>query len=290
MAEQSLKSRDTLPTSASAAPLPPEAASLYRDVLLAMNGHGIPYAVAGAFALQKYTGIWRMTKDLDLFIKAEDIPPALAYLGQQGFLCETLDAVWLSKAHRGEYFVDLISGMSNAVIVVDDSWMRRTQPATIAGITSQIISPEDLLASKLFVLRKERFDGGDVAHIIYGTKGRLEWGRIMDVAGEHWEIVLYALMLFRYIYPAHTDYVPASLWQDLLSRYMHLVQHPDPKAPFRGSLVDENIFSIDIRDWGLEDLQSEYRARQLQKHPSGVVPKLGVVRGRGAENAGARNK
>jgi hypothetical protein len=47
-------------TSAIPVPLPPEAENLYREVLLAMNEHTIPYAVAGAFALQKYTGIWRL--------------------------------------------------------------------------------------------------------------------------------------------------------------------------------------------------------------------------------------
>jgi hypothetical protein len=265
-------------TSASVTELPPEAARLYSDVLLVMNEHSIPYAVAGAFALQKYTGIWRLTKDLDLFVKAADVPAALDNLSQQGFRCETLDPVWLSKAHRGEYFVDLISGMSNAVILVDDTWMRRTQPAVIAGVESRIISAEDLIASKLFVTRRERFDGADIAHIIYRTKGQLEWARILELACEHWEIVLWALMLFRYVYPAHTDYVPAPLWQDLLSRYMHLVQHPDPKAPFRGSLVDENIFSIDINDWGLEDLQSEYRARHLQKIPGKSESSLGMIR------------
>ena len=278
MAEHAPKSLDAPPvTSASVVTLPEEAVKLYRDVLLAMNEHGIPYAVAGAFALQKYTGILRMTKDLDLFVKASDVPAALEHLCDQGFCCETLDPVWLSKAHRGEYFVDLISGMSNATIVVDDSWFKRTQPAVIAGVQSRIISAEDLIASKVFVLRRERFDGADIAHIIYRTKGQVEWDRILQLACEHWEIVLFALVLFRYVYPAHTDYVPADLWQDLLSRYMHLVQHPDPKAPFRGSLVDDNIFSIDVRDWGLEDLLTKSRRRELQKSP-GSTPSLGVIR------------
>jgi Uncharacterised nucleotidyltransferase len=279
MADHSPKLPDAPPvTSASATPLPTEAVKLYRDVLMAMKDHGIPYAVAGAFALQKYTGIWRVTKDLDLFVKASDVPAALSHLSQCGFQCETLDPVWLSKAHRGEYFVDLISGMSNAVIMVDDSWMKRAHPAVIAGVQTQIISAEDLLASKLFVLRRERFDGADIAHIIYRTKGQLEWERIMELARGNWEIVLWALILFRYVYPAHTDYVPAPLWQDLLSRYMHLVQHPDPNAPFRGSLVDENIFSIDIKDWKLENLQGEYRARHLQKAAGKGSPMLDVVR------------
>jgi hypothetical protein len=279
VAEYSPKPPDAPPlTSASAVSLPDEAVKLYGDVLLAMNEHRIPYAVAGAFALQKYTGIWRMTKDLDLFIKASDVPAALEHLCNQGFRCETLDPVWLSKAHRGEYFVDLISGMSNATIVVDDSWWKGAQPAVIAGVQSQIISAEDLIASKLFVLRRERFDGADIAHIIYRTKGQLKWERILELACEHWEIVLFALVLFRYAYPAHTDYVPAPLWQDLLSRYMHAVQHPDPNAPFRGSLVDENIFSIDLRDWGLENLLIESRERQLQKSPGSIRSVEGVRR------------
>lgn len=264
------KSPESSSVTSSSGTLPPEAASFYREVLLAMNQHGLPYAVAGAFALQKYTGIWRLTKDLDLFLKPEDVPAALAYLKAQNFRCETPDPVWLSKALRGEYFVDLISGMSNAVIVVDDSWLRRAQPATIAGIACQILAPEDLLASKLFVTRRERFDGGDIAHIIYRTQGKLDWQRIVDLAGEHWEMLLWTLMLFRYIYPANSDFVPIGLWRDLLSRYANLVETPDPKALFRGSLVDENIFSIDVKDWGLEDLQSVYRARQLRKRADRV--------------------
>jgi predicted nucleotidyltransferase len=257
-------------TSSVAVPLPEEAQSLYREVLRAMNDEGIPYAVAGAFALQKYTGICRVTKDLDLFMKIEDVPRALEHLADRGFRCETLDPVWLSKAHRGEYFVDLISGMSNAVIVVDDSWMERTQPATIAGVKSRIISAEDLIGSKLFVIRRERFDGADIAHIIYRTRGRLDWGRVLQLAGEHWEILLWALILFRYVYPAQTEFVPAPLWQDLLSRYMHLVQHPDSSAPFRGSLVDDNMFSIDLKDWGLDNLETGYRDRRLRAAGSAV--------------------
>ncbi len=283
MAKHPPKSDTAALVTASSAPLPPKAISLYRDVLEAMNERGIPYAVAGAFALQKYTGIRRRTKDLDLFLKPTDVPAALDHLCKQGFDCETLDPVWLSKARRGDYFVDLISGMSNAVMVVDDSWMDRAQPATIAKVRSRVLSAEDLLASKLFVTRRERFDGADIAHIIYRTRGKLEWARILELARENWELLLWSLMLFRYVYPAHSDFVPARLWQDLLSRYMHLVQHPNPKAPFRGSLVDENIFAIDLKEWGLENLQSQYRAEHLRK-TSRKRPKLGAVRKSGTRN------
>jgi Nucleotidyl transferase of unknown function (DUF2204) len=243
--------------------LEPEAERLYREVLTALNEHSVPYAVAGAVALEKYTGIWRATKDLDLFMESQHVREALDHLERRGFLCETPDPIWLAKAHRGEYFVDLISGMSNGVIMVDESWMKRTQPAIVVDVETRIISPEDLIGSKLFVTRRERFDGADIAHIIYRTGGTLEWERLLDLAGEHWEMLLWALVLFRYVYPAHSDYVPSALWQNLLSRYMQLVQHNDATAPFRGSLVDENMFAVDMKDWGLEDLQSGFRARRL---------------------------
>jgi hypothetical protein len=41
---------------------------------------------------------------------------------------------------------------------------------------------------------------------------------------------------------------------------MYRLLNPDPCARFRGSLVDENMFAIDVREWGLDDLLSEYRA------------------------------
>lgn len=255
-------------TSAVPVYLEPEPEALYRAVLAALNERHVPYAVAGAVALQKYTGIWRATKDLDLFLEPRHVETALAHLQERGFRCETLDPVWLAKAHRGDYFVDLISGMSNGVIMVDESWMKRAQPAIVVGIQTTIISPEDLIASKLFVTRRERFDGADIAHIIYRTQGCLEWQRILDLAGEHWEILLWALMLFRYVYPAHSDYVPATLWDQLLSRYTQLIQRADPNAPFRGSLVDENMFSIDMKDWGLPDLQAGFRAKRLARQPA----------------------
>jgi len=115
------------------------------------------------------------------------------------------------------------------------------------------------------VTRRERFDGADIVHIIYGTAGNLDWGRILHLAGEHWEMLLWALVLFRYVYPAQTHYVPAVLWQDLLDRFRKLVMEPDGQGTFRGSLIDDNMFAIDVNDWGLDDVLREYRSRRLSQ-------------------------
>jgi len=271
VAGQADKTPDSLPvTSSIPTELPEKQETLAREVLLALERRGIHYAVAGAFALLQHTGICRTTKDLDLFLTAENWSAALRYLQGHGFDCEVCDPVWLAKVHRDDFFVDLITGMSNAAVSVEDSWIRNAQPASVLGIQTRVLAPEELLVSKLFVTRRERFDGADIAHIIYGTGGNLDWGRILHLAGEHWEMLLWTLVLFRYVYPAQTHYVPAVLWQDLLGRYLQLVLQPDGKGRFRGSLIDDNMFAIDVKDWGLDDVLEEYRSRRLSR--TGIIP------------------
>lgn len=253
---------EEVPITSSAAPsFPIEQEVLFRDLLELLEKMSIRYAVAGAFALRQHTGICRDTKDLDVFLSTEAASLALCQLEKQGFECEVRDPVWLAKAHRDGYFVDLITGMSNGLIHVDGSWIERAHPATIAGVASRVLAPEELLASKLFVVRRERFDGADIAHIIYGTRGRLQWDRIVQLAGEHWEMLLWPLVLFHYVYPGHSNYVPRELWNDLLDRFRHELASPDPAARFRGSLIDENMFAIDLTEWGLDDLLEESRRR-----------------------------
>ncbi len=240
-----------------------EQAGLFRDVLAALERERVPYAVSGAFALRQHTGICRQTKDLDLFVTAANSAAALHCLQESGMECEITDPVWLSKAWRGEYFVDLITGMSNGVIVVEDSWIERARPAVVYGVTTRVLAAEELVASKIFVARRERFDGADIAHVIYGTRGEFDWKREMELVGEQWEMLLWSLVLFRYVYPAHSHYVPAEIWCELLRRFENELRHPDPNAKFRGSLVDDNMFAIDVNEWELPNLLQERRVQRL---------------------------
>jgi hypothetical protein len=150
---------------------------------------------------------------------------------------------------------------------VDDLWIQRSKPAVVHGVQTRVLAAEELLASKLFVTRRERFDGADIAHIIYGTRGQLDWARIVQLAGDNWEMLFWALLLFRYVYPAQTNFVPMNIWCDLLTRFQNILSHPDPNAPFRGSLIDDKMFAIDLNEWGLSNLMQEYRERRLEAVP-----------------------
>ena len=76
-----------LPVSSSVRPkFPPKQEAMFRETLMTLNRCRVPYAVSGAFALQIHTGIWRATKDIDLFLAPEDICLAFNCLEGNGFL------------------------------------------------------------------------------------------------------------------------------------------------------------------------------------------------------------
>ena len=238
---------------------PVEQESLFHEVIELMERDCIPFAISGAFALNQHTGIWRDTKDLDLFLPAAEVARSLELLASDGFATEVPDAVWLAKARRGDYFVDLITGMSNGVVRVEYSWISRAARSEIFGVSARVLAPEELIASKVFVTRRERFDGADICHIIYRTRGRFDWSRLLDLLGEHWQMLYWYLVLYHYVYPADSDCVPREIWEELQQRFKVEVAYPNRAIDFRGSLIDEKMFSIDVVEWGKRNVLEEHR-------------------------------
>src|SRR6187431_831717 len=78
---------------------------VYRRALQALNDATIPYVVAGAYAIYEHTGIYRQTKDLDLFVEPPFVVPAARVLKDAGFVLRLEDLHWLAKAFSGEWFV-----------------------------------------------------------------------------------------------------------------------------------------------------------------------------------------
>src|SRR5438270_6878217 len=78
--------------------------SLFLEVIQLLERNHVPFVISGAFALHEHTGIWRNTKDLDLFLPTQEVGHALKLLENDGFETEILDPVWLAKAKRDGYF------------------------------------------------------------------------------------------------------------------------------------------------------------------------------------------
>jgi hypothetical protein len=233
-----------------------EARDCYEGVIRTLQKADVRFAVSGGFAFHHHTGIWRATKDLDLVLTPASAKHALAVLRQVGFETWIQDRVWLAKARRGDFYVDLITGAGNATLTVTPAWIERARENEVLGMHCRVLGAEEMIASKIFVTRRERFDGADIAHLLKACGPRLDWPLLMSLAGDHWQMLYWQLVLFAYAYPAHAGIVPREIWSDLSDRFRATVLAPSHE-PSRGSLIDPKMFAIDVDEWGEPNLYRE---------------------------------
>jgi hypothetical protein len=224
------------------------------DALRALAAAGVPHLVAGAYAFFEYTGIFRDTKDLDVFLRERDLEDAFRALEGAGFRTEIEDPSWIGKGFRGEWFVDLIFSSGNGVAVVDDLWFEHARPGCVMGVDVLLAPPEEIIWSKAFVLERERYDGADVNHLLRACGEELDWDRLLMRFDRYWEVLLSHLMLFRFTYPGERDKVPRAVLGELVSRLREdLAEGNHARAICRGNLISRVQYQHDYEQLGYED-------------------------------------
>ncbi|MFL6829394.1 MAG: hypothetical protein ACJ8D5_02085 [Sphingomicrobium sp.] len=229
---------------------PPEAEAFYSAVLQLMAASEIPFLVSGTYALASYTGIDRPTKDVDVFAKAGDALKLLAYFRAKGFEVETVDERWLNRITKGELFVDIITNMPTVTTHVTDDWFVDAPEAELFGATVRLVPPTQFIWSKIFVQDHHRYDGADVAHMILKCHDRIDWKMLLSHMELYWEVLLIALLNFRFIYPSERAVVPQWLMDELLERLRDQMQVKAPsKRVCRGRIFSPRDYSIDVEQW-----------------------------------------
>jgi hypothetical protein len=113
---------------------------------------------------------------------------------------------------------------------------------------------EWILASAMFVAERRRFDGAEVIHLIKSAKGNIDWERLLHRLGDNRELLLWHLILFDFVYPGHSDYLPQDLMVELFEEARHRWAQPEKdEKSFRGTLIDPFAFTVDVEDLGYED-------------------------------------
>lgn len=242
---------------------------VYRRALEALNAAAVPYVVAGAYAIYEHTGIYRETKDLDLFVEPAVVEAAARVLRDAGFRTKLDQPHWLAKATDPGpegYFVDLIFGMGNGLATVDRDWFGYSRPAVLAATPVRVAPPEELLWHRLFINERHRQDMADIVHLMVALGPRLDWRRLVEKTGDHWPLLLAQLTTFAYVYPEMSG-PPAWVYEELLARAMADVRRPRTgRRMTRGTLLSRFSFTIDVREWGFADLRAE-TVRQMQQRP-----------------------
>ncbi len=226
------------------------------DALRALNAAPVPYVVAGAYAFFEYTGIFRDTKDLDVFLRRRDLEAAFRALERAGFRTELLDPVWIGKGYRGEWFVDLIFSSGNGLCTVDDAWFEHARPAEVMGSPVLLAPPEEMVWSKAFVCERERFDGNDVANLIRARGHEMDWDRLLARFDRHWEVLLAQIVLYRFAFPSERSQVPDWVMRELLRRTWEGIAAGDhARRVCRGPLLSKVQYRHALEHLGFDDVR-----------------------------------
>jgi hypothetical protein len=228
-----------------------EAYAFYKEALELLYESGADFMLGGGFATFHYTGIYRDTKDLDVFCKPSEYPKILKHFALKGYQTEMHDVRWLAKIFKGEYFIDIIFSSVNNICLVDDSWYEHAGKGEFVGLPVKFIPAEELIWCKAFVQNRERYDGADINHVILRYGEKLDWRRLLMRLDPHWHLLLAHLILFQFVYPSDFHrIIPKWIFDELMDRARG--QYDLPPAVVRvcrGPVIDNTQYSIDVKEW-----------------------------------------
>lgn len=251
--------------------VPPNALLFYRRVLQVLSDEGLEFLVGGAWAIHHYAGIYRSTKDFDIFIAREDYLHISQVLAEAGYKTELTYPHWLGKVQCSNDTIDLVFSSGNRIADVDELWFRHAEEAELFGFRVKICPVEETIWSKAYIMERERFDGADVAHLILACSQTMDWQRLLMRFGDHWRLLLSHLILFEFIYPDDAWIIPRWLRDELLERLQRSEQRePLAKEPLQaktcaGTLLSREQYLNDISFWGYQDARLRPRGKMTRR-------------------------
>jgi nucleotidyltransferase DUF2204 len=249
--------------------------AFYREAMETLTRAGVPFLVGGSFAFLHQSGIDRNTKDLDIFVRPEDVHSLLDACAAAGYDADLVHSHWLAKIRSKDAFIDVIFNSGNGLAQVDDEWFEHARLREVLGMEVKIAPAEESLWSKSFVMERERFDGADVAHIILMHGDKLDWTRVLDRFGAHWRVLLAHLVLYGFIFPSARSKVPPWLIDELMGRLRVEAGEPDADVPVcQGTLLSWSQYLGDV-------LGGSFRDARIR--PYGKLTPEDVVRWTAAE-------
>jgi Nucleotidyl transferase of unknown function (DUF2204) len=227
--------------------------------LALLQDAGLNPMVGGAYAMRTHAGLWRDTKDLDLFIRKDRVADALELLARAGYRTEMTDPMWIAKAFAGTYFIDLIFSSGNGIASVDGHWEQRATRAHVLGRDALIVPAEEMIWQKAYIQERERFDGADIHHLLRCRGANLDWKHILDRFAEHWPVLLGHLITFRFAFPGEKDQVPSWVMKELIGRLSRDEDGASADGQLcRGTLLSRQQYLYEVNEHGYRD------ARELE--------------------------
>lgn len=226
--------------------IPSEQWSVFSRAIRATRAAGIRFALGGGLAASYYTGLWRCTKDIDLYIVPQDregVVEASRIAGLQDYFdTAPYDRSWIYRAVDNGTIVDSIWALANNRAQVDDDWLTHGPIIELFAERLPLVAPEELIWSKIHVVQRERCDWPDIVNLLYATGPTMDWERLIARVGGEERLLASVLLLFSWVAPGRAASCPDWIWDRL-----------DIAPPDEGPNKDpERIRNLDSRPWFCE--------------------------------------
>lgn len=222
---------------------------VYRQVIEAAQARRVNFAIGGAFAVASYTGCWRNTKDLDVYVLPEDrgvMLEVLAACGLEDYYSKTpYDRWWIYRSFRRDVIVDVIWAMANHRAQIDELWMSGPE-IELRGYRVRVLPAEAMLWDKLYIMQRDRCDWPDVLNLLYSVSGEVRWEYLLRRMGEDKALMAGVISVFRWMSPGLAARLPEWLWGELGLA---------PPGPETGDVIKRRVDLLDRRPWYVPDRQ-----------------------------------
>ena len=191
---------------------------IYSSVIEGAQELGIPFALGGAFAVATYTGHWRNTKDLDLYVLPQHRQRMIQVIHKVGlrdyYDDKPYDRWWIYRAHSGQTIVDTIWATANHRAQIDGLWMSGPE-IKLRGYVLNVLPPEALLWDKLYIMQRDRCDWPAVLNLMYVAGREIDWKYLVRRIGADTALLAGVLAVFAWIAPGRARQLPEWLWDRL---------------------------------------------------------------------------
>ena len=139
----------------------------------ALRDANVRFALAGSVAVYAHGGP-DTDHDVDFLVKPEDADRALEALGTAGFRIHKPAEGWLYKAldPRGA-LIDIIFEPTTGPVT--DELLDRAEVVEVYAIHVPVLSPTDVLTSKLLALREHNLDLAPMLEIARSLREQIDW-------------------------------------------------------------------------------------------------------------------
>jgi hypothetical protein len=221
---------------------------VYSRAMQIARERDVLFAIGGGLAVSLYTGQWRPSRDIDLYVLPDQHQALIDGLLDAGlrdlYEDKPYDRNWIFRAVHDDVIVDVIWGTANQTGQVERRWLTGGARAELHGVELQLLPPEEVLQSKLHVMQRDRCDWPDLLNLLYTQGPQLHWSRLLTMFAGDERLLTSLLALFTWVAPARAQQLPPWLWSKL--------ELPNPERLEPILRDDSRIRQLDSRPWFTE--------------------------------------